>query len=90
MSDTPPLEPPVARLIIVMDGGLVESVYADGIDLSHVTVFKIDYDTEGADKEDLIPVGDTDAYFTPMAIEVADDEMSRDVRRAYGEWLLRP
>jgi hypothetical protein len=80
---------PHPRLIITINDGLISGIYADGIDLSHVTAIVVDYDTDGADAEDgVVDVGGTDAFFGPHDITDAGDEMSSDIRRAYDTWAL--
>ena len=79
---------PHPRLIIEIKHGMVTAIHADGIDLSHVTAIILDSDTDTADDDDLTPYGDSMVYFTPTDIFPADDEMSRDVRRAYDTWAL--
>lgn len=80
---------PLPRLIITIDNGLVSGIYADGIDLSHVTAIVVDYDTDGAEEEDgATYVGGVEAFFTPRDIETAGDEMSSDIRHAYDNWAL--
>lgn len=80
---------PLPRLVITIDGGCISGIYADGIDLSHVTAIVVDYDTDGADEEDgAMNVGGVEAFFTPRDIEPAGDELSSDTRRAYDTWAL--
>lgn len=80
---------PTKRLVIEIEDGLVARIIADGVDLTDVTAIIVDRDTEGARGEGLTPFGaGKSVFFHPEAIEVADDEYSRDVRRAYDTWSL--
>jgi hypothetical protein len=79
---------PTQRLIIEIQGGCVSAIIADGIDLQHVTAIVVDYDTEGADSDELTDLGGTPCFFSPTDIRQADDEESRDIRRAYDMWAL--
>lgn len=76
------------KLVIELDGGLVSHIYADGIDLTHVTAVVIDFDIEGADLEDIHPYGGSDVYVSPRDIVNADDDDSRNLRQAYDSWRL--
>jgi hypothetical protein len=58
------------RMVIVLDGGLVQNILAN----FDVEVISIDYDIDGADEEDLTPVpqGDgsvSDAYVSAHGVE---------------------
>ena len=77
---------PYPRLIIEMEGGLIQAIYCDGIDLTAVPAIIIDMDTDGADEGDLVPYGEQEAYLTPHDITPATDEVSRNVRQAYDNW----
>lgn len=46
-------------LLIVMEGGLIQSIHTNDPDWN-VPIVIIDYDTEGADPEDLTPVPQDD------------------------------
>lgn len=75
------------RIIICIDDGLVQSVNFDGIDLSHVEVVKIDYDTDGANASDgVVMVGGVEAFFDVMDMEQASDEQAADVSAAWDRW----
>lgn len=75
------------RIIICIDDGLVQSVTFDGIDLAHVQVVKIDYDTDGAIAEDgVVLVGGVEAFFDVLDMEQASDDEAKAVSAAYGRW----
>jgi hypothetical protein len=83
------LNAPVPRLVITVEGGTITGIYCDGVDLTNVAAFVVDYDTEGADHDDGVrDVGGEDAFFSPHDIEQADDDLSSAVRNAYAAWAL--
>jgi hypothetical protein len=47
------------RIVITLDGGLVQDIYTDGLD---VEVYVVDYDTDGADPADLKTVGKAECF----------------------------
>lgn len=75
-------------ILVTIEEGLVSGVSCYGIDLSEVNLIKIDYDTDGADDDELSEVGGVDCFFTVGGVEVADDDTVRDVSRAYLDWSL--
>lgn len=70
------------RVVVVLDGGLVQDVLAD----VPVDCVKIDYDTEGADRADLWPVpqdgteGDrpasSEAFISHFGVEVSPERVA--------------
>jgi hypothetical protein len=79
---------PIRRIIIEIEGGMVTGVFADGLDLTGVHAFVIDYDTNGAGEGETVPFGKDECFLTPFVIDRASDDMSRDARRAYDTWAL--
>lgn len=60
------------RVIVTIEGGLVESIAYDGIDLSHVELIVIDMDTEGADPEETSLFAGCRAFFSVGGLEQAE------------------
>lgn len=79
---------PTKRLVILMDGGVVEKILCDGVDLTGVTAIVVERDIEGADDSEIFDIGGKPSCFDPRDIEPASDDLSRDVRRAYDTWAL--
>jgi hypothetical protein len=70
-------------LIVVMDGGMISAVVSDDNRLVGMPVDIIDYDTDGAEDEDLVAVhqGDgssVDAYHCTMRVERPTIRIPRD------------
>ena len=73
---------PTMKLAIIVEGGLVQGVVSDKPDMYPLDIICIDYDTEGAEAEDLILVkqgkgGEVEAFasrypVTDMAIQWPD------------------
>jgi hypothetical protein len=76
------------RLIIEIRFGMVDRILCDGIDLTDVTALVFDDDVQDPEHPDLVTYGEDDAYMTVKDIEQADEETSRDIRRAYDTWAL--
>lgn len=77
---------PSKRLIIEIEYGIVTRIIADGIDLRGVQGVVIDHDP--SDPESAIEFEGKEVFFSPKDIEQADDNTSREVRRAYDTWAL--
>lgn len=68
------------RLCIRLEGGVVQSVFAD----APVDVLVIDYDTEGSDGEDLFPMPQEDGSIEPCFLnESGADVLPKEVERIY-------
>lgn len=89
-ADPPPSEP-LPRLAIILEGGIVQDVVSDHPDLIKLeSLYVIDYDTEGADVDDLLPVpqgggGTADAAIyqpniTRAEIDLAGMEAEEDAK----------
>lgn len=75
------------RIIVTVSEGLVSGVYFDNMDLSGVDLITIDYDTEGATEDDgVTTVGGDRAFFSVGEVTKAEDDLARDVGRAYLAW----
>jgi hypothetical protein len=61
----------MTKAIIVMNGGIIQNVVTD----EDVDVTVVDYDTEGADLDDLKKVHGNDAYVFGPHTEVDKDEV---------------
>jgi hypothetical protein len=79
---------PTKRLVILMDGGVVEKILCDGVDLTGVTAIVVERDIEGADDSEIFDIEGKQSCFDPRDIVQASDDLSRDVRRAYDTWAL--
>lgn len=75
------------RIIVTICNGVVD-VYSDNVDLSHVDLITLDHDTEGAEESDLATIDGRPVYFSVGGVAPADDDMSRDVARAYDNWAV--
>lgn len=77
------------RLIIEVSCGIVEAVILDGVTLPEDTIcMVVDHDTEAADDTTLCKYGDAEVLVTPLDIQQADDDTSRNARQAYDDWRL--
>ena len=75
------------RLIIIMEGGLIQSAHIAGADLGAVEIVLVDYDTEGAiSPEDVADIGGYGACVSFPAITPPDSVVADDVL-AYIEGL---
>lgn len=75
------------RIIVEINNGLVE-VYCDNLDLGQVDLIMIDYDTDGADDDDLADVGGQRVFFSVGAVAQVDEDTGRAVAVAYDNWAL--
>lgn len=84
------LNPTAKRLIIMIEGGCLAGVFADGFQMpDDVQCISIDTDTDGADDDETHPFGSERAFVNPTDIVPADDDLSRNVRQAYTDWRLK-
>lgn len=61
------------KICIVMDGGLIQSVLSAGIPIEYV---KIDYDTDGADEEELAEVPQDNGTTVPAFVSLGEAEIT--------------
>lgn len=56
---------PPARIGITVEGGVLQDVFTDCPALAGLEVYRVDYDTDGADPEDLADVRQSDGSLEP-------------------------
>lgn len=74
------------RIVVALEGGLINSICAEGIDLSGVDVFVIDYDTEGADEADMQEVAGVEAFVRSESVGPIDAEVSASLTLIEAGW----
>ncbi len=79
------IEAPTRRLIITVEGGFVTSLTCEGVDLSGVTAFLIDFDNK--DDAEAVDIDGAQCSLGEIAIEQEGDHYSSEFRRAYGNWI---
>lgn len=72
------------RIIVTVEDGLID-FYCDNIDLSQVDIIVLDRDI---DDEEAVVIDNRACLFSVTGAAPADDQMSRDVARAYDNWSL--
>ena len=65
------------RIAIIMEGGLIQNIFAD----EEVDITIVDYDTEGADEEDLTEVLQNDGTSVEAFIYYSIGDFSEEARK---------
>jgi hypothetical protein len=80
---------PAPRLVITLSGGLVSSITSDNVDLSGVTCFVLDEDTEGAEDDQLFQLENHGMVFRQARdITPATAEEHRIYGAMHQDWMI--